>query len=571
MSGNPFRRVQVHRPPEHSTPQDEPSQSQSKSAKKKKKVKIQTPPHSPEEVPRRLSAGRVSPPPPSRSFDDDNDSDTTATADSDLDQAILNTRRNSGSLSPLPAAGASTPGVPHNPFARTLGTSDAAFGLQRRNNTQQSGERRDEGPEGRPSISRPMDVDAFKNILMTGSAVPSPAATPSQRPQDSSSNTDASSGSRHSLSDPYYDLHQETPRTSFDEMDSPSESDNDEERSGLMTGTERLDDFAPPAPPKPGHGRPLGRKGPQTVSFADFDTSVPSASSRTDIPPITIDTAGGHMRPTMMPRSPSDLNKPLPPPPPAFASAEQAHPGPLDTGQPASQQTVPTTTTDDSSQTKQAPPPPPVSRRAGHASTSHGRSRSTSNATQDSAHEQPASPQSKPAAPHSRPAGPPPPPSRKSKPTAPETVPAAELPRDVSAPTPSSTVPPPPPRRNVSKAGNAVNRTPSNASRTSTSRQDLSAASSNQNAPPAPPPRRGKRESMEGPPSVNCRTFNDDDRRRSSAESPRLTKVSSLQQATESSTENAVVEPAGSSDILADMASFQKEIDALRARSERPG
>ena len=108
----------------------------------KKKVKIQTPPHSPEEPRRRLSSSeKISPPPAAllqqqNSLDESDDSGSTATADEELEEAWRNTRRNSGSLS-ASASGAtpsalptSTIKAPYNPFARTLATTEAAYGLK---------------------------------------------------------------------------------------------------------------------------------------------------------------------------------------------------------------------------------------------------------------------------------------------------------------------------------------------------------------------------------------------------------------------------------------------------------
>ena len=529
---------------------------------KKKKVKIQTPPHSPEEVPRRLSAGRVSPPPPATSYDDDESSDSTTTADSDLEQALRNTRRNSGSLPPPPNLTTSATGAPPNPFARTLATNEAGFGLQRARDTEQGSDGQNGEAGSRPGGSRPaLDVDQFKNILMTGSAVPSPpAAGVQQQLPGSSSNTDISSASRQSLFDPHFEINQETPRTSFDDMDSPSESEDTEESSSLMSGTERLDDFAPPAPPKHSKAPPTFQKGPQTVSFAEFDESITSgtSSSGNRAPPSAM-RLGGDIKPIR--RVASDLNKPLPAPPQESERPPETQPQEVTTG-------------DDISQTKKAPPPPPASRRAMQSAMAQTRPRGSSETTQESIQEEASSSPAKPVESTSKSAAPPPPPSRKSKPTSQVPTPATETPPDAQSPLPISgdpkNMPPPPPRRNASKAGNTVNRTPSNASRSSVSRKEGN-ATSNQHPPPPPPTRRGKLDSTEGP----VRRPSEDIRRSSNDESGRSTSQSSLQEVTEPA-ENGTptgdaTEQEASTDILADMSAFQAEIDALRARSERPG
>ena len=536
-----------------------------------KRVTIVSPPQSPEETPRRLSSGRVSPPPPPpEQHEDEGDSDSTATADSELDQVTLNTRRNSGSLQPPLGPGASASGAPYNPFARTLATSEAAFGLQHvRDNREEADRANGEGQQRTNAGGRPaMDVDAFKNILLTGSAAPSPPVSgTAQRVQDSSSSTDASSMSRSSLFDPYLDMHPETPRTSFDQMDYSSASDDDEEGSSLMSGTERLDDFAPPAPPKHSHGKPLAQRVPQTVSFADFEGSIPNTSKGTE--PPGSNSSGQTLRPRVIHRSRSDLNKPLPPPPQDTAGPES---NTLD---------VPIQTsssTESNSQSKKVPPPPPpASRRAGQTSTSQGLMRSESNAKPTSE----STPKPGPV--------PPPPPSRKSRPLSQSTAPSSDLPSEASSPAPSTTdtksasMPPPPPRRNPSKTGigTSVNRTPSTASRSSVSRKESQAISS-QNAPAPPPPRRGnvKRDSTDGQPTpmpgvLNTRQTGENEQRRDSQVSvdsgkwnPSTTNSQPITQTAEPF-EAERSTSATSIDILADMNALQAEIDALRAKAEK--
>ena len=551
---------------------------------------IQTPPHSPEEIPRKLSAGRVSPPPPPRSPESD-DSDSTAAADSDLDQADTNTRRNSGSLPPPGVPGASGTGAPNNPFAGTLASSEASFGLQRTNERQTEADAQDGEGQPRANTGRPvMDVDQFKNILMTGSAAPSPpVSTPLPRVQDSSSSTDTSSVSRQSLFDPMLEIHPESPRTSFDQMESAS-GDDDDEDSNLMTGTARLDDLAPPAPPKHTHGKSLGPKGPQTVSWADFDGSIPSSSveRQSNTQPASADRSV-KTKPPMLERSRSDLNKPLPKTPPLSPAVfHHAAGGKPETDAIAPRQTNPNVIrTEASPDQKKAPPPPPATRRAGHTGTSQVRARSTSNPTQEYTYEDETPSQSQPTETTPKAAAPPPPPSRKTRPISQTATPTMETPPDASSPSPANedpkAMPPPPPRRNPSKTGSAVHRTSSNASRPNASRNEAAPTSSN-SAPPAPPPRRGtkpNRESMEGPTNsmswaLNSRRLSGDDHRRGSTnsfDSERSTSLSNLQHVAEtgetSDDVTSTTEHPSSRDILADMSAFQAEIDALRAQGAK--
>lgn len=212
-----------------------------KNGKPKKRVTIISPPQSPVDVPerpRRLSDGKTgSPPPPPVTVtpEDVAATNATSTADPDLQRALLNTQRNSDGAEPLPPPGPT--GVmraPYNPFARTLATSDAQLGVQRATTEERGNER----PAGGPPK---MNVDMFKNLLMTGSASPSPPVTQHtqpQQPQDSS--TDTSSVSRQSLFDPAHELHPESPRTSFDQQSiSDKDEEEDNEHVSLMVQLHR--------------------------------------------------------------------------------------------------------------------------------------------------------------------------------------------------------------------------------------------------------------------------------------------------------------------------------------------
>lgn len=452
--------------------------------------------------------------------------------------------------------------APYNPFARTMASNEARFGLSKERAEEQGNDpKQSSGSGGRAAL----DVDAFKNILLTGSATPSPpsgvvgasstaSAAPSTtfaKPHDSSSsNTDTSS-----IFDPNYGLHPESPRNSFEEYETASESD-DNERSGLM-GEGRSDDLAPPAPPKP------KAKGPQTVSFADFDQSIPDGfqSSGPRAPPVNSHITG-ILRPSLS-RSSSDLNKPLPPPP--AGSSDLASSKLIDKPLPPSQQPTPTIAAEDDTATpKKAPPPPPTRRKVGDTA----RPRSSSNLSQETTYPPDSDEQPSKTAP-------PPPPTRKPQPTTQISEAPSEASSEKQSPSQSTSevpkaVPPPPPRRHPSKTGPSPRVSESPAQKPGDA--FLAAVAPAQgNAPPAPPRRRAggsKRTSMDGAGSSS-----EQSRRPSgnSFDSERSTSLSSLRQAAVpvEGNEQAVVTPMESQrDILADMSAFQAEIEALRLKSE---
>ncbi|KAK3677244.1 hypothetical protein LTR78_002782 [Recurvomyces mirabilis] len=584
MSGNPFRRQRL---PDETTKYEangDISAETKPKTKKKKKVVIQTPPHSPDEpkasIPRRLSDGLTgSPPAPTRRLDDDESDSMATTADSDLEHTLLNTSRNTGPP-PISFGVQSGSRAPYNPFAKTLATSEAAYG---RAGEQELSEEMQEANGVTPrsqGTGRPaLDVDTFKNILLTGSATPSPpnGGTASQRPQDSSSNTDTSSVSKQSMFDNMNELHPESPRTSFDDhYGLDDEDDGDDENSSLMgPASRRPVAEGPPAPPKPKHGRAF----PQTVSFADFDETIPA----TDMPtPTRLQTLSLNANPldrVTAPRSPSDLNKPLPPPPAGRVLVDEAL---TSTSQPISTNGigVPTDDVEPTIQVKKAPPPPPIARRRAQPDAETRRARSDSNLSKSSA--QAADANTSLESQGHKALAPPPPPSRRAQSTRSQS-PAAET---SPSPTPSVTkgMPPPLPRRMPSQRGSSAVRTSSNASRVSLPRSDsFTMSAAHGNAPPAPPPRRtagSKRDSMEnGPPNSMSNRRPSHENRRSSGQSfgsDREPSLHSLQQVQEPE-HGEDLSPAGGEvkstqpDYLADLDAFQKEIDALRAQAARNG
>ncbi|KAF2259952.1 hypothetical protein CC78DRAFT_536690 [Lojkania enalia] len=276
-------------------------------------------------------------------------------------------------------------GIPANPFARTLATiepqekgSGEFADTARHNKDRSTSDKLGLGP------AKALDVEGFKRLLMTGissspsnpggsqqpTAAPNPAA-PSVF--ESSSSTDTSSISRQSIFEPVQEPHIETPRTSYEMALS-----DDDERAGLVgEGKKGEKKKAPPPAPKHRHGKLVTSRTPQTVSFSDFTASTSPQTTQT-MPPTS-----------SRPRTDSDLNKPLPPPPalspPAHITSQDKS---LD-GPPA----LETKSSESSGQSdappqKKQPPPVPLARRQSQlrSSTIGNRSRSNSSLTMSSQH-----------------------------------------------------------------------------------------------------------------------------------------------------------------------------------------
>ena len=240
--------------------------------------------------------------------------------------------------------------MPANPFRRTL----ASLGTENRPSPM------NQGSEGRSmevgsKATRPhYDVEDFKKLLLTGEkggsevngAVPPPVSFQSVT-YDSSSNTDASSISRHSIFEPVSGPVQETPRTSHESVLS------DDERQRLVGGISTASEKNKPVTPRHRHGKLVKTNAPQTVSFEDPTISFPD-SATTSMEPVD----------ELMTEISSKADKPLSP----LTSLPNTQPSPQD----------PVKSTDNeirniysaseeppSSDTaqKRSPPPPPLSRR----------------------------------------------------------------------------------------------------------------------------------------------------------------------------------------------------------------
>ncbi|KAF9701122.1 hypothetical protein EKO04_000730 [Ascochyta lentis] len=265
--------------------------------------------------------------------------------------------------------------VPANPFAKTL----ASMEPQQR----ASGEDRAPAEGATPGNNRAsLDVESFKNMLLTGQPYPRQTSQSSQNTQspqlptapssasaavvESGSSTDASSISRQSLLEAAHEAPLESPRTSH-EM---ARSEEDEVPS--LTPERTRSKRKPPPAPAHRHGKLVSPRQPQTVSFDSF--------AATEVAPS----------PVTRPRNTSDTSKPLPPTP--VLSSPPLH---VDTPEKGRDNTSPpmerldeSLSRSNSLQKKRAPPPVPLARRQSqlrHSSTEN-RSRSSSSLTLSSQH-----------------------------------------------------------------------------------------------------------------------------------------------------------------------------------------
>lgn len=237
--------------------------------------------------------------------------------------------------------------MPPNPFH---GTSTVDAGVRSGNGI----------PNAAVGATKPhYDVDEFKQLLLTGErsvAEASAQSTPSIHSQvtqnvgDTSSNTDASSISRHSIFEPLPGASQDTPRTSHEV--SPS---GEEWQLPLQKPSHRMERTRPPAP-KPRHGNTTGATVPQSVSFQDPGLALQSSSNSSIAFP-------GWPTP-QSPQTPTDLNKPLPLPP-AVESLEDGvlRPAPFTRRRPQSEYFESQGSQINSSPLKQDPPALPLARR----------------------------------------------------------------------------------------------------------------------------------------------------------------------------------------------------------------
>jgi hypothetical protein len=264
-----------------------------------------------------------------------------------------------------PQAALSLSNLPANPFSRTLASLEPQ--------EKEPGEERTRAQRPGPGQHRAsLDVESFKNLLLTGKPTPRPSGPPAQNTNashpvsgahfESSSSTDTSSISRQSIFEHPQELHAESPRTSVDMADS-----DEDESMGLVSEVKKGKKKPPPAP-KHRHGKLVVQRQPQTVSFDSF-------AATTATPP-----------PAMRRTDSSDMNKPLPPTPvvaPQSLHISTQDTTPLQSPPIPARRSEPSTPLEGATRQKRAPPPVPLARRQSQLKTAtHGnRSRSSSNLT----------------------------------------------------------------------------------------------------------------------------------------------------------------------------------------------
>ncbi|QDS71285.1 hypothetical protein FKW77_001164 [Venturia effusa] len=459
------------------------------------------------------------------------------------------------------------PGMPPNPFIRTLATIEEPW------QTSSSQEHVNEAIEPvhteRSMPRASMDVNAFKNLLMTGKTtaeVPgglSQIKTPNTALADNGSSTDTSSVSRQSLSETAHEVAHETPRTSYEQ----SISEFGDENTQLLQGSQKHD-RAKPIPPKHRHGKAVPPQGPQIVSFADFSPSFspPSPSTVPIVVPCTSKTS-----PTR-----TDLDKPLPPPPrPSSRDSASIDKDVLSPRRPSETSEVSGT-----APLRKIPPTVPLARRASrHGSLPVPRSRSNTQTSNASAKDETETRSISESINSNK--APPPPPKRRSNVI---TIPQNYTPDDDAGSlslsrTSSLRSPPPVP---VTR-----NRSLSQLSSPSTT----SVSSSMVSPPPPPPPRRSVyRRSSQGSTEMSSplgsrkvsqeagRSSFDSDHRRGSmgsilreysiTEEAGIAEAGPLAQSQLHGRELSQVESQQTKNILADMEAFQREIDELQKKFE---
>ncbi|MCJ1427288.1 hypothetical protein MMC29_005191 [Sticta canariensis] len=470
----------------------------------------------------------------------DVESDDGGDTSEDGEKLRQNTRGNASSL----LSEEQIMSMPPNPFRKTLASQTETTKWVRRNEKRDSEPSNPIGGGSRPHYN----VEDFKRLLLTGERNTTHAATiPTTRLPDSSSNTDTSSVSRQSIFEPLPESHQDTPRTSHD----VSPSDDEQQvpkyrhavsvRTGDPSGLERYD------------GQATIGSMPQALSFKNPALSIPISTFGPSILPT-------HSTPTSnSPRTPTDINKPLPPPPGLQATEKQASA----TGNTIDNQRDGSQSNHLQSQINRSPsirsrPAPPVTRRH-----SQLRPNSLSNSPEQwnsILEEKPRAIESAPvpSSPSSSKLPPPPPPRRHGRNRGMSTsstssaisataAPLASSPIDETVFTASKTRPPVPPKR-----------TPSSSSFKRPSRIATNPNPPSMAPPPVPPPRR-RRSSQSSltpsRPSGEYRLASDDRQRADSGDSITFPPPTT-----------ALELSSGEKDVMADLSALQREVDELRSK-----
>ncbi|MCJ1416713.1 hypothetical protein MMC32_003051 [Xylographa parallela] len=479
----------------------------------------------------------------------------------------------------VPPKAQRTLGIPSNPFQKNVPPRDSnSF---------------DEDGEGRPGASRnsstlsmraPLGVDAFTRLLMTGD-VDSSASTPSILPLqgilgDSSSNTDTSSLSRQSIVESQSGSHVETPRTSHESSPEAEEVQMSLQRSigkfSSMPDTSSSPRQYTGAATKP-QPSPYARDLATLKSPVELPAEMPATPTRQ---PASIS-----------PKTSTDLNKPLPPPPTSTISET----GASLLGLSLSDYKDYAPKTREVSPRARVAPTPPLARR-------HSQLRSKQPGPHPS-RSAPIAEENLPAPPsQATPTKPPapPPPRRRNTDRNSLTLEPPNLPELPSTPLKASSTtekprPPLPPARTSS-----VSKRP-HAERSAGSPSSVSASM----APPPPPRRRGssasgyslRRPSAEiapvaeeaAPPAAHAHVA-DTSAKAAGASEPSAAVVGPHEMealhvavttavapsprdiaALQSSADVISKAAAGNSDVLADLSRLQMEVDALRGRYEGRG
>ena len=376
-------------------------------------------------------------------------------------------------------------------------------------------------------------MDEFKDLLLTGRKAPVEVPFPpshstshgSHAPGDTSSNTDASSISRQSIFEPLPGLQQDTPRSSHEI--SPAEEGRLRSTQISSSATEKMK----PLVPKSQHGKVMRENAPQAIALPNSSVGSPTRELAPGTPPPSLS------------RTPTDLNKPLPLPPATEPVEAHANNSGMSSASPQCNQ-------EPSSPTRRREPPaPPLSRRQGHSRPkslleSTGRAYVSSEASSVSTYQQSPNLSNKEISPFG-PRQPPPPPPRRPGPVRglSESSSASAM-SPIATPTSSSFTddsinnvqkqrPPVPPTRNRSTSS------------TKQSNRIASKSGSPTMAPTPPPKRRGSSQSSLGPFPFS---------------------VDQQQVETRHQRSDSAASSIKSKDIIADLSTLQKEVDALRGK-----
>lgn len=504
-----------------------------------KKVRVQSPPPSSPEVDSIPQSLPTPIPRPGDFPSTDNDPFENATTDSSEDSGDETETLKSTS-------------VPPNPFQKTLATLERTEGGDSSNTPVHATTLGGTG-FGRTSL----DMEAFKRLLMTGSADAADTA-PSLAPpinigqlalNDGGSSTDASSSaSRQSIFEPIQEIHPESPRTSHEV------SDPDDERRRFATDGLASSERRIPPPPSSRHGK--------LIKVELRDDTAP----RVDISLLPV--WKGTQQPSTSPqstqpvRSPTDLNKPLPAAPPR-ASHESDRESIFDkeaagkTPEPASPSSI---------QTRKTPPAPPLTRRHSQLVSESKATRPASTRLPTNAEEGSSSSSYEHILSQSTAKAPPPPPTR--RPTSvrnlsqADSIPSSGTSQEQQRPrSKSGSAPTPPPARMTSIRQSS--RPPSVMS------MDMTSKRASTGPPPPPPPRQraSSRTSMEGP------VLSSGSSRRASSDYYRRSIDSTREESLASQADQGGLSEgsSGANNILADLTALQREVDALRGQYEMRG